>query len=85
MNIQNLFTFNRFNFSLTFQKLMPRLETLDISNNKLQDIEHLQHLSSLVSLNLSNNNIRQLESLHTKLGNVKYLNLSSNKLESLKG
>ncbi len=64
---------------------MPRCEYLDLSHNKLEDIQNLNYLSSLGHLDLSSNSIRMLNSLHTKLGNIKSLNLQGNKLESLLG
>lgn len=67
------------------QKLMPSVEYLDLSHNKLEDIQHLQHLSSLTYVNLSHNRFTALNSLHTKLGNIKTLVLHNNKLESLLG
>ena len=64
---------------------MPHVEFLDLSHNKLEEIEHLQHLFALIRLNLSHNNIKLLNNLHMKLGNIKILNLAANKLESLQG
>ncbi|VDI05515.1 Hypothetical predicted protein [Mytilus galloprovincialis] len=66
-------------------QLIPRVEVLDLSYNKLESIEHLNWLSQLTILNLSYNNISHLDSLHTKLGNLKKLNLAGNKLSSLSG
>ncbi|XP_071171413.1 nischarin-like isoform X2 [Mytilus edulis] len=66
-------------------QLLPRVEVLDLSYNKLESIEHLNWLSQLTILNLSYNNISHLDSLHTKLGNLKKLNLAGNKLSSLSG
>lgn len=45
----------------------------------------LQHLYNLVHLDLSYNKLSSLEGVHTKLGNVKTLNLAGNFLESLSG
>lgn len=44
-----------------------------------------QHLYNLVHLDLSYNKLSSLEGVHTKLGNVKTLNLAGNFLESLSG
>lgn len=44
-----------------------------------------QHLYNLVHLDLSYNKLSSLEGVHTKLGNVKTLNLAGNLLESLSG
>lgn len=45
----------------------------------------LQHLYNLVHLDLSFNKLTVLEGVHTKLGNIKTLNLSGNQLETLSG
>lgn len=45
----------------------------------------LQHLYNLVHLDLSYNKLSSLEGVHTKLGNIKTLNLAGNLLESLSG
>lgn len=44
-----------------------------------------QHLYNLVHLDLSYNKLSSLEGVHTKLGNIKTLNLAGNLLESLSG
>lgn len=44
-----------------------------------------QHLYNLVHLDLSYNRLSSLEGVHTKLGNIKTLNLAGNLLESLSG
>ena len=64
---------------------MPRLETIDLSHNCLDDIQRLQNLSALTRVSLRSNRIEQLNSLHTKLGNIKSLDLSGNQLRSLQG
>ena len=64
---------------------MPRVEYLDVSQNQLEDIQQLQFLSALTHVDLSYNRICTLNSLHTKLGNIKSLALHHNKLESLLG
>jgi Leucine-rich repeat (LRR) protein len=48
-------------------------------------VTNLSSLSALEELNLSNNRIRQLPDLHTKLGNVKSLLLAQNRLTNLDG
>lgn len=45
----------------------------------------MQHLYNLVHLDLSFNKLTVLECIHTKLGNVKTLNLAGNQLETLSG
>ena len=71
--------------TIMFQKLMPRVSQLDLSYNRLQDVQQLQHLSSLCHVDLSYNHVRTLTALHTRLGNVKKLNFAANKLDSLVG
>ncbi|XP_041348841.1 nischarin-like isoform X2 [Gigantopelta aegis] len=66
-------------------QLMPKVESLNLSNNKVETIEHLQWLSQLTYLDLSSNLLRNLDSLHTKLGNLKTLKLANNLVESLHG
>ena len=44
-----------------------------------------QHLYNLVHLDLSYNKLSFLEGVHTKLGNIKTLNLAGNLLGSLSG
>lgn len=64
---------------------MPRVVQLDLSNNKITTIQNLQWLSHMVHLDLSYNCIEQLDALHSKLGNLKTLNLAGNKLKELQG
>lgn len=45
----------------------------------------LQHLYNLVHVDLSYNNLRVLEAAHTRLGNIKTLNLAGNQLVQLTG
>lgn len=65
--------------------LMPKLRLLNLSHNAIETIGSLSHLSELEELHLSNNRIRQLPDLHTKLGNVKRLSLAQNQLASFDG
>lgn len=44
-----------------------------------------QHLSNLVHVDLSYNKLSSLEGVHTKLGNIKTLNLAGNLLQNLRG
>lgn len=48
-------------------------------------ISWLQHLYNLVHVDLSYNNLRVLEAAHTRLGNIKTLNLAGNQLDQLTG
>lgn len=44
-----------------------------------------QHLYNLVHVDLSYNKLSSLDGVHTKLGNIKTLNLAGNRLRSLSG
>ncbi|XP_053339441.1 nischarin-like [Clarias gariepinus] len=46
---------------------------------------NIQYLYNLVHLDLSYNKLMVLEGVHTKLGNIKTLNLAGNQLEILSG
>lgn len=46
---------------------------------------YLQYLYNLVHLDLSYNKLTVLEGVHTKLGNIKTLNLAGNQIETLSG
>lgn len=65
--------------------LVPKLRRLCLNCNALESVTNLSSLSALEELNLSNNRIRQLPDLHTKLGNVKSLLLAQNRLTNLDG
>ncbi|KAF2012161.1 PP2C-domain-containing protein [Aaosphaeria arxii CBS 175.79] len=62
--------------------LASRLTMLDISNNRLQSLDHvdLYKLSSLQGLRLSNNRLTQLPSYFGQYRALRSLNLSSNQL-----
>ncbi len=64
---------------------MPHVESLNLSHNRLTDINCLQFLSTLTQLDVSYNTIRRLDALHTRLGNITDLCLANNKLETLAG
>lgn len=63
---------------------VPFLWSLDLKYSTLFSMLP-QHLYNLVHLDLSYNKLSSLEGVHTKLGNVKTLNLAGNLLESLSG
>ncbi|CAG0898662.1 unnamed protein product [Darwinula stevensoni] len=48
-------------------RLMPRLKYLDLSCNKITQLEHLTGMPFLEEMNLSYNCLTQLDDLHTKL------------------
>ena len=63
--------------------LAARLTFLDISNNRLEQLEHagLEKLQSLLSLKMSNNKISRLPSSFGHFRELRTLNISSNYLE----
>ncbi|KAI9810355.1 MAG: cysteinyl-tRNA synthetase [Pycnora praestabilis] len=63
--------------------LATRLTVLDISNNRLEQLEHaeLDKLPSLVSIKMSNNKLTSLPSYFGKFRSLRSLNISSNYLE----
>ncbi|XP_022101206.1 nischarin-like isoform X2 [Acanthaster planci] len=66
-------------------KLLPNLTRLDLSHNKLTEVNNLQYLSEMTHLDLSHNHLMSLEGLHARLGNVTTLGLAANNLSSLRG
>uniref|UniRef100_A0A5S6R3P4 PX domain-containing protein n=1 Tax=Trichuris muris TaxID=70415 RepID=A0A5S6R3P4_TRIMR len=61
------------------------IQRLDLTCNCLTEICNLQHLPFLRELNLSNNRIEKIDNWHCKLGNVKKIWLTNNKVRNLKG
>lgn len=64
--------------------LTPNVKTINLNGNLLHNVEDLTPLTHLSHLILSCNNIVEVFDLHTRLGNVVCLNLSSNKISDLK-
>ena len=64
--------------------LATRLTVLDISNNRLEQLEHaeLDKLPHLASIKMSNNKLRHLPSYFGHFTSLRSLNISSNYLES---
>ena len=64
--------------------LATGLRTLDISNNRLEQLEHaeLDKLPNLVSIKMSNNKLRHLPEYFGQYKQLRSLNLSSNYLEA---
>lgn len=62
--------------------LASRLTMLDVSNNRLEQLDHaeMHRLQGLVSLKLSNNKITALPSYFSRYTSLRSLNLSSNSL-----
>lgn len=65
--------------------LVPNLEMLTLTQNKIRSINNLQGLTKLIYLNISANSLTDCDDLHTKLGNIKTLILSQNNINSLQG
>jgi adenylate cyclase len=61
-----------------------RLTILDVSNNRLEQLEHaeLERLEGLISLKLANNRLRSLPAYFGGFRSMRTLNISSNFLES---
>lgn len=66
-------------------RLIPLVKNLVFTQNKITEITNLSFLTKLSHLVLSNNLISNCDSLHTKLGNVVYIDLSQNSITSLQG
>ncbi|KAH8816226.1 hypothetical protein F5884DRAFT_214487 [Xylogone sp. PMI_703] len=63
---------------------LHRLTDLDLKDNVIGNVEHLERLQSLSNLNLEDNKLEYLEIQSTgKLHALKYLKLSGNNLESI--
>ena len=63
-------------------KYLQNLEVLDLSDNKLTDLEFVSPLKKLKNINLSNNRITNLDSVITN-EEVEVLNLSNNGIEDI--
>ena len=63
--------------------LATGLRTLDISNNRLEQLEHaeLDKLPNLLSIKMSNNKLRHLPNYFGQFAQLRSLNLSSNYIE----
>lgn len=66
-------------------QLLPNLESLNLENNKIKDVQFLTSLTKLKHLNLSANQFMDIENLELKLCKIVSLDLSQNYLTSLKG
>lgn len=66
-------------------KLMPNIEHLILNNNKIGALSNLTSLPHLSHLNLSANCFTEANDFHTKLGNIRYIDLSLNSISSLQG
>jgi hypothetical protein len=63
----------------------PSIEYLDLSNNSISHIIHLQDCIDLKVLDLSHNRIRVLSNLERVVGSLTHINLAGNEIESLDG
>lgn len=66
-------------------KLMPNIEHLILSNNKIGALSNLTSLPHLSHLTLSANCFTEANDFHMKLGNIRYIDLSLNSIRSLQG
>ncbi|XP_026332206.1 nischarin [Hyposmocoma kahamanoa] len=66
-------------------KLVPKLQHLSFSSNKLTELCDISCLHELRVLNLSMNNFSVCDNWHAKIGNIVKIDLSQNKVESLQG
>lgn len=65
-------------------RLLPHIESLTLNNNVLSEISNVTLLPRLSELHLGSNSFTTLpDNLHTKMGNIVYIDLSQNKLTSL--
>ncbi|XP_077545006.1 nischarin-like isoform X2 [Haemaphysalis longicornis] len=66
-------------------RLLGSVERLSLAANEVSEVEQLECLSHLSELDLSDNRLRHLLALHTRLGNVRCLRLAGNRIHSLAG
>lgn len=66
-------------------KLVPKLQHLNLSSNKLSELCDISCLHDLQVLNLSMNRFSMCHNWHAKIGNIVKIDLSQNKIESLQG
>ena len=66
-------------------RFAPKLETVNFSSNLIEEITNLTGLPHLRNIDFTNNKIKDVESLHTKVGQIHTLNLSHNMIRNLHG
>ncbi|XP_067933194.1 nischarin-like [Watersipora subatra] len=66
-------------------KYLVKVEYVDLHDNYIAEIRHLESSSYLTHIDLSLNKISAISDLHMRLGNIKSINLSGNYLETLTG
>ena len=60
--------------------LAPKVKTLLLGGNSIKMIENLMESPELSVLELSDNNIDDIENLHAKIGQLTRLDLANNKI-----
>ncbi|KAK9823284.1 hypothetical protein WJX72_001616 [[Myrmecia] bisecta] len=65
--------------------LLPAVETLDLSNNNLQELQNLHACHALTELDLSNNSIACVEAISQCTGRLRKVVLQGNALKTTKG
>ena len=63
--------------------LAPKVKTLLLGGNSIKIIENLMESPELSVLELSDNNIDDIENLHAKIGQLTRLDLANNKIKRL--
>ncbi|KAL0818876.1 hypothetical protein ABMA28_008192 [Loxostege sticticalis] len=66
-------------------KLVPKLQHLSLSSNRLKELCDISCLHELRVLNLSMNSFSLCENWHAKIGNIVKIDLSQNKVATLQG
>ena len=61
--------------------LAPKVKTLLLGGNSIKMIENLMESPELSVLELSDNNIDDIENLHAKIGQLTRLDLANNKIK----
>ena len=61
--------------------LAPKVKTLLLGGNSIKIIENLMESLELSVLELSDNNIDDIENLHAKIGQLTRLDLANNKIK----
>ncbi|XP_038207299.1 nischarin [Zerene cesonia] len=66
-------------------RLVPKLQHLNLSSNRLDELCDVSCLHDLQVLNLSMNRFSACENWHERIGNIVRIDLSQNKVQSLQG
>jgi len=64
---------------------LERVRKLDLSNNRIPKIEHLENCVLLDTLVLNNNGITSVQHINQSVGNIRILLLQNNMLDSTQG